>query len=130
MTKIYIGNLNYDTTAETLKDAFEVYGTVETVNIPVFRESGKTRGFAFVEMPDDDAAEMAISSLDGTELDGRTLRVNLYIPKQKYDRRGRGGRWFDTRGFKCGKRSHGKCGRGGRGRRDCSGDGSWRPSHW
>ena len=130
MTKIYIGNLNYDTTAETLKAAFEEYGTVETVDIPVFRESGKTRGFAFVTMTDSDAAEMAISALNGTELDGRTLRVNLSVPKQKDDCRGRGGRRFDTRGFKGGKRSHGKGSRAGRGRRDDSGDGSWRPSRW
>ena len=125
MTKIYIGNLNYDTTAETLKAAFEEYGTVETVDIPVFRESGKTRGFAFVTMTDSDAAEMAISALDGTELDGRTLRVNLSVPKQKDDQMRRGGRRFDTRGFKGGKRSHGNGGR-----RDNSGDGSWRPSRW
>lgn len=125
MTKIYIGNLNYDTTAETLKAAFEEYGTVETVDIPVFRESGKTRGFAFVTMTDSDAAEMAISALNGTELDGRTLRVNLSVPKRKDDRRGRGGCRFDTRGFKSGKRSHGNGGR-----RDDSENGSWRPSRW
>ena len=130
MTKIYVGNLNYDTTAETLKTAFEEYGTVETVDIPVFRESGNTRGFAFVRMMDSDAADMAISALNGTELDGRTLRVNLYVPKQKDDRMGRGGQRFNTRGFKGGKHSHGNGGRGGRGRRDDSGDGSWRPSRW
>lgn len=127
MTKIYIGNLNYDTTEETLKAAFEEYGTVESVNIPVFRETGKTRGFAFVEMPDDDAAEIAISSLDGTELDGRTLRVNLSIPKQNENRGGRGGRRFDKRGFKGGNRPHGH---GGRDRRDDSKDGPWRQSRW
>lgn len=128
MTKIYIGNLNYDTTEETLKAAFEAYGTVASVNIPVFRETGKTRGFAFVEMPDDDAAEMAISSLDGTELDGRTLRVNLSVPKQNENRGGRGGRRFDKRGFKGGKRPHNR--QGGRGRRDDSEDGSWRQPRW
>lgn len=127
MTKIYIGNLNYDTTAETLKAAFEEYGTVESVNIPVFRETGKTRGFAFVEMPDDDAAEMAISSLDGTELDGRALRVNMSVPKQNENRGWRGGRRFDKRGFKDGKRPHWH---GGRGRRDDSEGGSWRQSRW
>lgn len=130
MTKIYIGNLNYDTTADTLKAAFEEYGTVETVDIPVFRESGKTRGFAFVTMTDSDAAEMAISALNGTELDGRTLRVNLSVPKQKDNQMGRSGRQFDTRGFNGSNRSHGKCGRCGRGRRDNSGDGSWRQSRW
>lgn len=128
MTKIYIGNLNYDTTEETLKAAFEAYGTVASVNIPVFRETGKTRGFAFVEMPDDDAAEMAISSLDGTELDGRTLRVNLSVPKQNENRGGRGGRRFGTRGFKGGKRPHNR--QGGRGRRDDSEDDAWHQSRW
>ena len=127
MTKIYVGNLNYDTTSETIRSAFEEYGTVETVDIPVFRESGKTRGFAFVTMPDSDAAEMAISALNGTELDGRTLRVNLSLPKQNDYRRGCGGRRFDTRGFKGGKRSHWH---GGRDRRDDSEDGSWRQSRW
>ena len=130
MTKIYIGNLNYDTTAETLKAMFEEYGTVDSVDIPVFRESGKTRGFAFVKMPDNDAAEMAISSLDGTELDGRTLHVNLFVPKQNENRCWRGGHRFDKRGFKDGKRLHGNGGRGGFGRRDNSGDGSWHQPRW
>lgn len=122
MTKIYIGNLNYDTTEHTLKSAFEAYGTVASVNIPVFRETGKTRGFAFVEMPDEDAAEMAISSLDGTELDGRTLRVNISVPKQNENRGGRGGRRFYKHGFNDWKSLNRQ---GGRCRRDDSEDGSW-----
>jgi RNA recognition motif-containing protein len=75
--KLYVGNLNFNTTAETLRAAFEADGRqVADVAIITDRETGRPRGFAFVEMGSDADAESAIAALDGQELEGRTLRVN------------------------------------------------------
>ena len=74
--KVYVGNMNYATTAEQLEDLFAQYGTVLSVNVITDRETNRPKGFAFVEMEDDGAAEAAISSLNNAEFDGRNLRVN------------------------------------------------------
>ncbi|ADK83117.1 MULTISPECIES: RNA recognition motif domain-containing protein [Sediminispirochaeta] len=74
--KIYVGNLNYSTREESLQDLFGQYGQVNSVNIITDRYTGQSKGFGFVEMEEMDAAEAAISALDGTSLDGRELRVN------------------------------------------------------
>lgn len=90
MTNIYVGNCSYDSTEEQLKDLFATYGEVERVSIIRDRETGRSRGFAFVEMPDSAAAQAAIEGLNGTDLGGRALKVNEARPKR--DRGGGGGR--------------------------------------
>lgn len=74
--KIYIGNLPFTSTEADLKSAFERHGAVESVNIITERDSGRPRGFAFVEMEDASAADDAIRALDGSDLGGRSIRVN------------------------------------------------------
>ena len=74
--KIYVGNLNFTTTEDALRDLFAQHGTVVSADIVMDRYSGRSRGFGFVEMEDAQAADDAISALDGSEFDGRNLRVN------------------------------------------------------
>ena len=76
-TKLYVGNLNYNTTEQTLREAFGANGReVASVSIIMDRETGRSRGFAFVEMTTAEAAQQALQELDGQELDGRMLRIN------------------------------------------------------
>ncbi|MCD6352418.1 MAG: RNA-binding protein [Armatimonadetes bacterium] len=95
--RIYVGNLSYDTTETTLREAFEQFGTVESAVVITDRDTGRSRGFGFVEMTDKEEAETAIRALDGSELDGRNLTVNEARPRQKRTGGGgggfRGGRW-------------------------------------
>ncbi len=93
-TTIYVGNLSYETTPEELRDLFKTYGTVESVNLITDRETGRLRGFGFVEMGSSQEASEAITNLNGTELKGRTLTVNEARPRA--ERGGGGGR--DNRG--------------------------------
>ncbi|MFH1374143.1 MAG: RNA-binding protein [bacterium] len=90
---IYIGNLSYDTTEEQLRQAFEDFGEVSSVNIIKDKYTGESRGFAFVEMPDEDKAQSAITGVNTQELNGRTLNVNEARPRNddRGDRGGRGG---------------------------------------
>ena len=81
MTNIFVGNLSYQVTQEDLQAAFEAYGAVDRVNIVTDRATGQPRGFAFVEMPDSQAAQSAISQLNGAELRGRAMNVNEARPK-------------------------------------------------
>ena len=87
---IYIGNLSYEVTEEDLKQAFETFGQVESVNIIKDKFSGRSKGFGFVEMPDKANAQSAINDLNGKELKGRTLNVNEARPRTE-SRGGRGG---------------------------------------
>ncbi len=80
---IYIGNLSYKATEEDLKSVFEDYGAVKRVVLPSDRETGRMRGFAFVEMSDDASEDKAIESLDGADWMGRTLKVNKARPKDE-----------------------------------------------
>jgi cold-inducible RNA-binding protein len=73
---IYVGNLNYSTTEESLRDFFTPFGEIDSVKMITDRDTGRFKGYAFVEMTTDDAAQSAILSLNGKELDGRPLRVN------------------------------------------------------
>ncbi len=86
MKKIYVGNLSYKTTKETLSQAFRQFGEVASVNIVEDRHSGRSKGYAFVEMEDAGAAK-AIEGLNGTELDGRSLRLDEARPRTEEDRR-------------------------------------------
>lgn len=89
---IYVGNLSYDATEEDLRMVFADYGSVKRVSLPTDRETGRIRGFAFVDMNEDAEEESAISSLDGAEWMGRQLRVNKAKPREDNRRRG-GGRY-------------------------------------
>jgi RNA recognition motif-containing protein len=84
--KIYVGNLPFSSTEADLKDVFGRHGAVDSVNIITDRESGRPRGFAFVEMEEASAADDAIRALDGSDLGGRNIKVN-----EAQDRRGGGG---------------------------------------
>ena len=74
--KIYVGNLGYSTTEETLRNQFSQFGEVETVTIIMDKITNRSKGFGFVEMTDDDAARDAISTLNQKDIDGRKVRVN------------------------------------------------------
>ncbi|KKD34793.1 MAG: RNA-binding protein [Limnoraphis robusta] len=105
---VYIGNLSYDVSEEDLKSVFAEYGTVRRVQIPTDRETGRPRGFAFVEMDNDAEEDAAIEQLDGAEWMGRDLKVNKAKPRENNNRGGGGG---------------GGGGRGGRGGKDRFGGG-------
>ena len=81
--KLYVGNLNYDTTEDALKDAFSEAGTVESANIIVDKYSNRSKGFGFVEMSTPEEAQKAIELMDGKEVDGRNLKVNEARPMEK-----------------------------------------------
>ena len=78
---IYVGNLSFDATQEDINQVFVEYGTVKSVKVPTDRETGRVRGFAFVEMSSDTEEEAAIAALDGAEWMGRTLKVNKARPR-------------------------------------------------
>ncbi len=86
---IYVGNLSYDVTEQDLNSVFAEYGTVKRVNLPTDRETGRPRGFGFVEMDTDAEETAAIEALDGAEWMGRDLKVNKAKPRD--DKRGGGG---------------------------------------
>src|SRR5208337_4224910 len=98
---LYVGNLPHSTTEAELRTAFEAHGAVEKVSIVTDRETGRARGFAFVEMANASEADKAIAALNGTELGGRTLTINEAKPKTDRPRSG-------------GQRFGGGGGRGGR----------------
>jgi len=79
---IYVGNLQYGLNEDELKSVFEEYGSVESAKIITDRETGRSKGFGFVEMPDDNAAQDAINDLDGAELGGRAMRVSEARPRR------------------------------------------------
>ena len=89
-TRIYVGNLSYGTTEERLKEVFSGYGEIASTKLITDRETGKFRGFAFVEMATAEAAEAAIKALDGQEVDGRQLRVNEAQERRPASGAGRG----------------------------------------
>lgn len=111
MKRIYVGNLSYRTTDASLEAAFAAFGAVKTVSILQDRETGRSRGFGFVEMDNDTEAQAAIDGLNGTELDGRRLTVNEARPREG-NGGGRGGRG----GFGGGGGGGGYGGGGGGGR--------------
>ena len=86
---IYVGNLPYGTTDEDLKSLFGEYGAVSSVNIIKDRVTGNSKGFGFVEMDNDDEGQKAIEGVNGTELQGRSLKVNLARPRTERPRQER-----------------------------------------
>ncbi len=88
--KLYVGNLSFSSTEQDLEEVFGEIGTVESVNIIEDRDTGRSRGFGFVEMSSKEEGQNAISQLDGKEVDGRNLKVNEAKPRE--NRGGGGGR--------------------------------------
>jgi RNA recognition motif-containing protein len=96
MTNIFVGNISYQTTQDDLYAAFSAYGSVDRVSVVTDRDSGQSRGFAFVEMSQDVDARTAIDQLNGAELNGRAMNVNEARPRtsdggRRNDRGNRGG---------------------------------------
>jgi len=89
LKNIFVGNLNFNTSEDDLRQMFEAHGQVDRVSIMTDRETGRSRGFGFVEMANSEEAERAIAALNGTQLGGRTLNVNEARPKP--ERSGGGG---------------------------------------
>ncbi len=89
--KLYVGNLSYDTTGDTLRDMFAAVGEVTSATVITDRDSGRSKGFGFVEMATDEAATEAISKLDGKEVDGRSIKVSEARPPREGGGGGFGG---------------------------------------
>jgi RNA recognition motif-containing protein len=83
---IYVGNLSYGVTEEELRSAFVKFGNVSRVNLIIDRETGRSKGFGFVEMPDDSSGEAAIKALNGADLDGRSMKVSEARPREPRSR--------------------------------------------
>ena len=82
MKNIFVGNLSFEATEDSLRSLFEAYGAIERVNIITDRDTGRSRGFGFVEMSGNGEAQKAIAGLDGKEVNGRALKVNEARPKE------------------------------------------------
>ncbi len=94
---IYVGNLPYSITEDSLRSLFEQFGSVSSTKVVVDQISGRSKGFAFVDMPEDEEGEAAIEKLNGHELDGRTIVVNKAKPRAPRDSKPRTG-GFQSRG--------------------------------
>ena len=101
-TKLFVGNLSFNTTENDLQDAFAAHGTVTEANLVMDRMSGRPRGFGFVTMSTEEEAQKAISALNGASIDGRAVTVNVARPKEEGSGGGRrefgGGRGGGGRG--------------------------------
>lgn len=86
MKNIFVGNLDFSATETAIRSLFEPYGAVDRVSVVTDRDTGRSRGFAFVEMSNSAQADQAITALNGTELSGRALNVNEAKPKPSGDR--------------------------------------------
>ena len=104
-TKLFVGNLSFNTTENDLNDAFAAHGTVTETNLMMDRETGRPRGFGFITMSSAEEAQKAIDALNGKSIDGRALTVNVAKPREERPAGGGGGR-----------REYGGGGGGGRGR--------------
>lgn len=104
MKNIFVGNLSFNTSEDELRRAFEAYGPVDRVSIMMDRDTGRSRGFGFVEMSNNEDGEKAIAGLNGSQVGGRTINVNEARPKAEKggggygrDRGGRGSNRYDRR---------------------------------
>lgn len=88
---LYVGNLAYTVTESDLRSAFEAYGTVDRASVITDRDSGRSKGFGFVEMPNNSEADAAIKALNDTALNGRNIKVNEARPRENRPQRGGGG---------------------------------------
>ncbi len=112
MKNIFVGNLSFNTNEDELRQAFEAYGQVDRVSIMTDRDTGRSRGFGFVEMASSEDGEKAIAALNGAQIGGRTINVNEARPKTERVGGGGGGGGGRDRGDRGGR------GGGGGGRRD------------
>lgn len=94
--KLYVGNLSFNSTEDDITNAFSAHGTVSSVNLIMDRDTGRPRGFAFVEMGSSSEAQDAIKAMDGQDLGGRNLKVNLSKPRES---NGGGGRGYGGGGY-------------------------------
>jgi cold-inducible RNA-binding protein len=85
--KLYVGNLSYSVNEEDLKTAFGQYGTLDSVDVILDRNTGRSKGFAFIQMSNDEEAKAAIEGLNGKDLDGRSLNVNEARPREERPQR-------------------------------------------
>ena len=121
-SKLYVGNLSYSTTEEDLRQLFSQAGNVKSVSVIKDRDTGRSKGFAFVEMSSDDDAQKAISQFNGQSFQDRSLKVNVARPREDRPRGGGGGGGFGGPrgggggGDRGGPRGGGGGDRGGRGR--------------
>ena len=113
--KLYVGNFSFRVTSDDLQDYFGAAGPVESANVVMDRETGRSRGFGFVEMASEDAATAAISQFNGQEYDGRNMVVNEARPREDRPRGGGGNRNY----------AGGGVGNYGGGRSDYGGDDRW-----
>jgi len=90
--KLFVGNLSFDTTENDLQDAFAAHGTVTETNLMMDRTTGRPRGFGFITMNSPEEAQKAIAALNGSQLDGRALTVNVAKPREERPAGGGGGR--------------------------------------
>src|SRR2546423_2872187 len=97
-TKLFVGNLSFDTTENDLQDAFAAHGTVVEANLMMDRATGRPRGFAFITMSTPEEAEKAIASMNGAALDGRALTVNVAKPREERPAGGGGRREYSGGG--------------------------------
>ncbi len=96
--KLYVGNLSYQTTDASLQELFSQAGTVESASLITDRDTGRSRGFGFVEMASREEGEKAIQQFNGTEIDGRSLTVSEARPRENNNRGGGSGRGYDGGG--------------------------------
>src|SRR3954465_788767 len=97
--KLFVGNLSFNTTENDLQDAFAAHGTVLEANLMMDRASGRPRGFAFVTMASDEEAQKAMTAMNGANLDGRNLTVNVARPREERSGGGGGGGGHGGRGY-------------------------------
>lgn len=122
-TRLYVGNLNFNTSPDAVRAAFAGFGTVEDVYLVTDRETGRPRGFGFVTMSTEDEATKAIEGMNGKDLDGRSLRVNPAESRPRAGGGGGGGGGFGGGGGGRGRGGGGYGGRGGGGGYDGGGGG-------
>ena len=115
--KLYVGNLSYSVTSAALQELFAEFGNIRSAEVIQDRDTGRSKGFGFVEMEDDNAAQQAINALNGKEKDGRALTVNEARPREdRGGSRGGGGGYGGGRGGGGGYGGRGGRGGGGGGR--------------
>jgi RNA recognition motif-containing protein len=112
--KLYVGNLPYGTTDSDLQEMFGEFGAVDSAQVIMDRETGRSKGFAFVEMANDQAAQAAINALNGKDMEGRALTVNEARPREDRGGRSGGGRGGYGGGGGGGRGGYGGGGGGGR----------------
>jgi RNA recognition motif-containing protein len=129
-TKLYVGNLSFQTTSEDLQELFAQAGTVESASVVEDRMTGRSRGFAFVEMATPEEANAAIEQMNGREVGGRALKVNEAKPRENRGGGGGGGRGFGGNRGGGGGYGGNRGGGGGRGKNYGGGGGGNREPRW